>query len=38
MDEDVVRSVTKKITGQNALMEAIKARISKYKKQFKPTA
>lgn len=35
MDEDVVRSVTKKITGQNALMEAIKARISKYKKQIK---
>lgn len=32
MDEDVVRAVDRKISGQNALLEAIKARIKKYKK------
>jgi SNF2 family DNA or RNA helicase len=34
MDEDVVKALDKKISGQNALMEAIKARISKYKATF----
>lgn len=32
MDEDVVKALSKKLDGQNALMEAIKARISKYVK------
>jgi len=32
MDEDVLKSIEGKATGQNALMDAVKARIKKYKK------
>jgi SNF2 family DNA or RNA helicase len=37
MDEDVVRSLRNKAEGQNALMEAVKARIEKYTKTVKTT-